>query len=389
MKYGIRNPKTTKPLRNKITMKKRNLFVLLFYFILPNLQAQEPRETWNELGREIAAALNKHDESVDQYFDKTAFLNRFIAPNPRNRDIKKFNREIRSQWRAFSLGNSLAKQPVVYKYEFVGIHKDSSLVIRQWELEEGLNYLLFKLEYINNTWVGVDIYVMMTGEFMSETMRNTIYMPTVIRLIQGGKKSREQMSNVEIYMEALSLMREKEFQRAYTKISGIPVEERLKAHQILKLNLSYYLDSNEKILKTIEEYRTRFPNDPSFEFILLDKYILEEKYEEAINAIDSMQAFIGKDDYLHYQKGLIYHLNGDLKKAEIEIRTAVEQRPSEELYYWDWLTILEWQKKYGKCTKVLDALLEEFTYSRASLKEKVLEEYNVFPYTKKFKRWAK
>ena len=370
-------------------MKKRYLFLLLFYLITSNTQAQAPTKTWNELGLKIAKALNNHDESVDQYFDKMAFLNRFIAPNPRNKDIKKFNRDIRSQWRRFSLGNSLAKQPTLFNYEYIEMHEDSSLVIRQWEVGEGLNYLLFKLDYINDTWIAVDLYVMMTGEFLSETMRNTIYLPTVIRLIQGGKKSRQGMSNAEIYIEASKLMQKEEYQRAYTKISGIPLKERLKAHQILKLNLSYYLDSNEKILKAIEEYQTRFPNDPSFEFIMLDKYFLEEKYEKVLTAITTIEAFIGADDYLHYQKGLVYHLMGDLKMSEAKMREAIQIRPSEELYYWELLTILEWQKSYAKCVKVLKTVQEKFSYSKANLREKTLEGYNVFPYTRKFRRWAK
>jgi tetratricopeptide (TPR) repeat protein len=370
-------------------MKKRHLFLLLFYLITSNTQAQVPTEAWNELGIEIAKALSKHDQSVDKYFDKMAFLKRFIAPNPRNKDIKKFNRQIRSQWRIFSLGSSFAKQPNLFNYEYIGMHEDSSLVIRQWAVGGGLNYLLFKLEYINDTWIGVDLYVMMTGEFLSETMRNTLYLPTVIRLIQDGKKSRQGMSNAEIYIEASKLMQEEEYQRAYTKISGIPLTERLKAHQILKLNLSYYLDSNEKILKAIEEYKTRFPNDPSFEFIMLDKYLLEEKYEKVLRAIGTIEAFIGADDYLHYQKGLVYHLMGDLKTSETEMRKAIEQRPSEELYYWELLTILEWQKNYAKCVKVLNELQAEFAYSKAVLREKTLEGYHVFPYTRKFRRWVK
>lgn len=370
-------------------MKKRYLFLLLFYLITSNTQAQVPTEAWNELGINIAKALSKHDQSVDKYFDKMAFLKRFIAPNPRNKDIKKFNRQIRAQWGIFSLGGSLAKQPTLFNYEYIGMHEDSSLVIRQWEVGGGLNYLLFKLEYINDIWIGVDLYTMMTGEFLSETMRNTIYLPTVIRLIQDGKKSRQGMSNAEIYIEASKLMRNKEYQRAYTKISGIPLKERLKAHQILKLNLSYYLDSNEKIIKAIEEYKTRFPNDPSFEFIMLDKYFLEEKYEKVLAAIGTIEAFIGEDDYLHYQKGLVYHLMGDLKKSEAEMREAIQRRPSEELYYWELLTILEWQKDYAGCVKILNAVQEEFSYSKVALKEKTLEGYNVFPYTKKFRRWAR
>jgi len=337
----------------------------------------------------MATALSAHDRSIDQYFDKMALLNRFIALNPRNKDIKKFNKEIRTQWSAFSIGNSLAKQPILYKYEYIGIHEDSSLVIRQWKEEEGLNYLLFKLDYINGTWIGVDLYIMMTGEFVSETMRNTVYLPTVIRLIQDGKKSRQQKSNADIYIEASKLMQAEEYQRSYTKISGIPLEERLKAHQILKLNLSYFLDSNKKILRTIEEYQTRFPNDPSFEFIMLDKYYLEEKYDKALDAIDRVEAFIGVDDYLHYQKGLIYHLMGNLKESAAEMRIAIELRPNQDLYYWELMTILEWQKNYGKCVKILEELQEEFSYSKTRLKEKVLENYNVFPYTKKFRRWAK
>lgn len=370
-------------------MKKRYLFLLLFYLLTSNTEAQTPTEAWNDLGIKIAKALNAHDESVDQYFDEIALLNRFIAQNPRNKDIKKFNEGLKLGWREFSLGRSLAKQPTLYKYEYIGIHSDSSLVIRQWDEEEGLNYFLFKLEYINGIWIGVDLYIMMTGEFMSETLRNTIYLPRVIRLLEDGKKSREGMSNAEIYLEANKLMLEEEYQRAYTKISGIPLEERLKAHQILKLNLSYYLDSDEKMLRTIEEYQSRFPSDPSFEFIMMDKHILEEEYEEALKSIEAVEQFIGEDDYLHYQKGLVYHLMEDFKKAEAEMRIAIEQRPTQEMYYWNLLTILEWQKKYKDGVKVLKELQTKFAYSKAVLKETVLAEYHVFPYTRKFKRWAR
>ena len=80
---------------------------------------------------------------------------------------------------------------------------------------------------------------------------------------------------------------------------------------------------------------------------------------------------------------------GDLKKAEEKMRTAVEQRPDEELYYWDLLTILEWQKNYKKCMIVLKEIQEEFAYSKPALKEKVFENYNIFPYKKPFKRWVK
>lgn len=367
---------------------KNNYLILGLLFISSYLQAQMPTKAWNDLGINITKALNKHDQSVDQYFDATAFLKRIIIQNPRNSEIKKFNRAIRTGWSRFSLGRTLSKQPIQYKYEFIRIHEDSSLVIRQWDEEDGANYLLFKTEYINDNWVIVDVYVLTTGEFMSQTLRNTIYLPNVIRLLQGGKDSRQGVSNAAIYIEAASLLAEQEYQRAYTKISGIPLEERLKAHQILKLNLSYYLDSDEKILKSIQEYQDRFPKDPSFEFIMLDKYVLEEEYEKALAAVDVIEDFIGEDDYLHYQKGLMHQLLKNYETAAGEMRTAIRQRPNEELYYWELIAILEWQEDYVGCIKVLKQLQKEFNYSKEILKEAALAAYNVFPYTKKFKRWV-
>jgi tetratricopeptide (TPR) repeat protein len=370
-------------------MKKKHLLLFLLYLISQNVQAQSPTKEWNKLGLKIVTSLNAHDASVDQYFDKMAFFNRFIAPNPSNKDLKKLNRTLREEWRSYSLGRSFAKQRIYYKYEYIGLHQDSSLVIRQWNENDGFNYLLFKLEYINDAWITVDIYVLMTGEFMSETMRNSVYMPKVIRLMQKGTEGRVGMSNFEIYSEAGLMMRNEDYQRAYTKISGIPLAERHKIHQLLKLNLSYYLDSNDKILKTIEEYQTLFPNDPSFEFIMLDKYVLEEEYDKALNAIDVINQFVGEDDYLHYQRGLMYQLLGDYQLGEKELRIAIKQAPNEVLYYWSLITILEWKEDDAGCVKVLKQIQRNFSYTKETLKEVVLETYEILPFTKKFEQWAK
>ncbi|WMX14872.1 hypothetical protein [Aureispira sp. CCB-E] len=370
-------------------MKKIPFLFLLCYLISFAIQAQIPTKEWDKLGQEIAKALNAHDQSVDQYFDKTAFLNRFILQNPRNKDIKQFNRKIRHEWRSFSLGRTLASQPIQYKYEYIRIHEDSSLVIRQWHEESGVNYFLFKLQYINGQWIAMDVYVLLTGQFLSETMKNTIYLPTAIRLIQGGEESRRGMSNAEIYIEATYLLRKQEYQQAYTKISGIPLDERLKGHQILKLNLSYLLESNEKILKTIEEYQKLFPNDPSFEFIMLDKYVLEETYEKALTAVQVIEDFIGEDDYLYYQKGVIYEQLEDFKEAEVQIRKAIAKRPNEALYYWELLSILEWQEDYKGCVKTLKQMQKVLPHTKEALVETVRQFYYVFPYEKEFERWAK
>lgn len=366
---------------------KPTLLILYLLFSFTTAQAQFNPKELDDLGAKVEEALNKKDGSLDLYFDNASFMRRIIMPNPKREEIKKLNRDLKKSFRRFSISNTLTKTPFDYTYKYIGAKKDSSFVIRVWDSkgDGGFNYLFLKLDLINETWKIIDVYVLMNAQYMSESLKSSVYMPAVIRLLDDTQ-GRMQLSNFSIYMEASSLLKRGEYQLAYNKISNIPLEERLRIHQIVKINLASLVDNDEIYLKSINEYKELFPNDASIHLILVDRYIIEEQYPEVHKALDAIKSHVLEDNFINYHKGAIYMIEGDYEKAKKEIKIAIRTEKEEE-YYWMLLQVEEVLGNYKACIHLLKEMGKLFDLTQQTINERVALEYTQLALSEAYQGW--
>lgn len=372
-------------------MKKLTIILTIALLSTTAIFAQSDAQNWDILGSKIEVALNTLDGSFEKHFHRPSFIDKIVIQNPSNEDVRKFNAEFKKNMLQFSFSRSLAKLPIEYAYKYVGFKKDSSLVIRQWsKKDEGFNYLFLKIEEISEYWMVVDIYVVSTGDFMSTTMKNTVYMAGILRLIDS-KNGEKRYSNLETYLEANDLFHKGEYNLAYSKVSEIPLANRLKAHQIFKLNVAAFIveDENQCYLRSISEYEELFPNDPSLQLLLLDKYTLDGEHQKTLEALHKLKDYVLNDNYLNYYKSMIYILLGDYDSAEKQVRMAIQKEPKEITYLWKLIVILEVKGHYGACIQTLEEIKKQSSYSYQNIAEIVEESYAYLFESKEYQNWFK
>ena len=350
------------------------LLGLLFIVLLPfsysdaQLPPKIDQTDWKQLGEELAELLPTNHKDLDYHFDQAAFWKRIVVPKPIDPNIQRLNKDILEEGSALSFRKLLDITPNTYAFKYLYSRADSVLVLRQWDEEEGFNYLWFKIDHIGNRWKVVDLYSVKLGQYVSQQIKNTLYMPRVLRLL-GDERSRRFLANADIYVEASGLLREAAYEQAYLKVSGIPVKERLIEHQQFKVNVAIMLGAKEKLQRSVAEHRAHFPNDKSLSIILIDYYLTQAQYDEVLQALSAVQALVEQDPYLFYQKSLVYEMAAQHQLALAAIQNAIAAEPDLEVYYFQWFDLYAQKRQHKAAVEVLEQLRQRYGYTIDQLQQ--------------------
>jgi hypothetical protein len=118
--------------------------------------------------------------------------------------------------------------------------------------------------------------------------------------------------------------------------------------------------SDEVYEKAIAEYEKDFPGDPSLDLVSVDGYLIRKQYDEAIAAMDRVDARVGGDPYVHVLKASLFREMRDLEAAWTEAQAAVNEAPDFEEAYWTALTIALERKAHDDATALMTTLRDRF-----------------------------
>lgn len=366
------------------------VFLLLFSTVVYAQMAQDtplPSE-WDSLGCKLELLLNERSVDIDYYFAARAFWKRLIINNPKNENVRQFNEELLADASKFHISSIFVKGEEQVKYKFLHSRADSILVIQQRLDEVEFNYLFFKLDYFANDWKVVDIYFLVYDTYLSSLLKNTVYFPVVFEALERDNAATI-LENSRIYREAKHLYGEGDIKLAYLKLSGIPLEERLKEYQVYKIFLSTKIEDDKKLLRSVKEYYERFKDDKSLPLLFLDYYLITERYDLAMEAVERIDSTVGGDNYLQFYRGLIHHLKGNWKTSGAILEEAVLNTPEEEYYVAFLTSILVKERAYRWAVQVFEKLVKTEYYEKDELREWAKLEYPELVRSKPFKRWLR
>ena len=240
----------------------RLFFLLILLYYPPNVWGQSINSAslsseWDSLGYNFVELLNGRSTEVDYYFDADAFWKRLVIRNPKQKSIQKLNNELLSNAGNFKISAIFSNIGDNVQYKFLRSRADSLLVVQQRIDDLEFNYLFFKLQYLENDWRIVDIYFLVYETYLSTLIKNTVYFPIVFEALERNNAAII-LENSKIFRESKHLYGEGEVERAYTKLSGIPQEERLKDYQVYKICLAGKVEDDRKLLRSVEEYKQMF-----------------------------------------------------------------------------------------------------------------------------------
>ncbi len=165
--------------------------------------------------------------------------------------------------------------------------------------------------------------------------------------------------------ELFKAVRDKEAERFFQIFDGLgPLL--LQEPVILRLNLQLSLafPTSPRAANAVQMIRDTLPDNHLFTLMLLDYFIANRQYQEAIDAIEGLQAGSGiRDGAMESVKSAAALAMGDTGNAEKFALQATAVEPSLELGWWSLLRARTRAQDYDGATEALARLEDEFGHT--------------------------
>lgn len=333
---------------------------------------------------------------IDQLLDMDSVLDKSLA----GVDLSEKDR----QGLASGVSTSLLQRGIVEQlrmilqqggsYSFVRSFEDDGrrhLLMRLLQPNsEGVNYHDFYLtENESGEVVASDMYIFMSGETISQTLRRT-----AVQL--AAQQNRSLLSRIT-GDEVLFVKHLEEIGQLSQAVQGGNADKALGIYRSLpqevqdtKLVLLLRLQSAGLLVddpageyeSAIKHFRKLFPDDAAVDFLSIDYYLLTEKFDKCLEAIDRVQSEL-QDPYMHTLKAAAYVAKGDLEAATKAANQAIEEEPTLEAAYATALTVSLEKADHEETLKHLRTLTTEFGYEWGDLT--TVEGYEQFVQSPQYK----
>lgn len=252
-----------------------------------------------------------------------------------------------------SLGDGGHYQLVKY-YEKDNTHH---LLFRLYS-SDGMNYHDLELSKRNGKAGIADMYIYMSGEDLSKTLTSL-----ALSFAENSGKSASKMDQLT---ESVTRIRKKlmsnDYNQAMTYYNTLPEDIKdQRTIQLIYLQICKGL-SDELYLKAMNDFQTRYPDDPNMNLIMIDAHIMEKEYGKALIDVDRLDDFIDKDPFLDFYRAMINNLAEQPEEARKHLEKLNKSNPEFE-------------------TGVLELIAN---YITAGLNEKAKELIKVYEMNEKF-----
>lgn len=281
-------------------------------------------------------------------------------------------------------------------YEFISYRYDTSensyyVLFRFFSEEEGINYHDYKVSKNGDDYYFNDIYIYLTGENMSQTMKRFVmsgFSSNNLMAIFNQSKKRD-FNNV---IEASKALRNGDYQKAYDFYNSLESEMKTEKFVLIMKAQSAIRVSDEAYYEAMEELKTNYPDDKTLSLNYIDYYIMQEDYSKTLEMVNNLKKETG-DDFLEYIIGNIHYTKEDYSSAMNSYKYIKNNYPNYYTGYFSYMGCLVKMEKYEGVIKELNNLLE-IDYTKPELIEYIesdddfgLNEYDNFIQSKEYKRW--
>ncbi|MGI9517165.1 MAG: tetratricopeptide repeat protein, partial [Pirellulaceae bacterium] len=237
---------------------------------------------------------------------------------------------------------------------------------------------------------GLDMYVFMSGENMSETFRRLIYLasdllePSVIDRLTG--KSKTMVEQGQLMQEFMSTAQAGQHQRTLELYHKLPEElQQEKAVLINRLRASIQVSDNA-YRRAIEDYQSAFPNDPSCQLVCIDLYAMNNEMDKANEAIEILQQSVGGDAHMYWLQGALFSSQEKWDEAAVVIRKALDKEPEYEPAYIANVGIQIQLGNFVEAAKTVREMCDRFGYSLDELALESNPEFREFVQSDEYKQ---
>lgn len=243
-----------------------------------------------------------------------------------------------------------------YRYNI--IEKAYYFTFRIYSEATGINYHDYKVCTDGETLKVNDIYIYITGEHLSETMKRIfeISMNDQNKLAFDSDKSA--VNAMFKVLNARKLAEQGQHLEAYNLIDDIEgslADEKF----LLLIKMMFAAQVDETTYENIiSKFAKLYPKDPTLYIKLIDFYILKENYPLVHENIDKL-IFETEDDFLNFFKAHVYLLQEDYENAEKYYSYVNKNYPEIFDAYVGEMISLTFQSKFDKTLEIAQFLVDE------------------------------
>jgi len=347
-------------------------------------------DRYEDLARRIEAVVAKRDgQAFDALLDLEPMLaeaTRGLAVSPA--DMEAFKKGFRS---SFSLSRHI----------FDALQKSGTYTLLRLRRVDGRQRAVFRMkgdtgfnyhEYIFSTGTdelrAQDLYVYMTGELMSQTLRRNAMngfagsKGFVAKLLGTDREYLKNMDKMKAMKEHLD---RGEFQEGLAVYAKLPKSLRSeKTYLIARLQLASGSGDNDAYVKAIEDFEKSHPGDPALDLLSIDGFLLKKDYARALASIDRLDERVGGDPYLDVIRANVHIEAGDPAKARECARRALKKDPRIDDALWSLVTLSLHEKDWKETVALLGRLEKEFG---ATIEVESVPLYEEFTKSPEYARW--
>lgn len=184
-----------------------------------------------------------------------------------------------------------------------------------------------------------DAFIFATGEDLTQTMRRMM-LPFLAQqnasiVDRLAAKDRASLSNMEQIQQLTQAVRSGQPEQALHIYRNLPPSlQSEKTILIVRIEAATQLADAKEVKDAVEAMQSHHPGDACLDLMAIDYYIQDEKYDQALESVNRLNAAVGGDPVLTVMQGNIALLQRDFVQANELAESAINADPELEDAYW-------------------------------------------------------
>jgi len=325
---------------------------------------------------------------LDSIFSDEAFFGKFIIEDA-SPAVALINQQMIDKGIVFNFGANITQAVTEGGYyNFVNYYQSNDstyyLIFRSF-VDDGLNYHEYELLLDKDHHPTItDIYVYLTGQFLSETMKY-IYLPLVehtdsgttdLVLLSGLKK----MAAIRENVASKNFTRAKElFYTLSDTLRNSPIGYSMEV-QILEPQDSFRYE------ELIETMSLNSKSTASYYLSSIDRFVFEGDVVGAMACVDSLGSYTG-DDFLDLYRGNLHYLGQDPQSAIECFRRLLNNYPYLPEAYDNLFQIYFLEENYDEMVPLMELLIKNMESNPAATHDIITDNYPMLDDHPSYKAW--
>lgn len=294
----------------------------------------------------------------------------------------------------FSFGKVTSTAAQGGSYRFVRLRdvKNQRVAVFRLLTASGLNYheLLLQKSPAGKIRIG-DVFIYMTGEYISETFRRT-YVPIAVsenrglleKLVGSDSDMVKNLPKIQAMQAAHQRGQAAQALKLYNELP--PSVQADKNMLVQRITITQAIGEKEYDAAFLA-FRKHFPNDTALHLLGIDFWLHRKNYDETMKCVDAIDKNIGGDPYLDAMRANILIQAKDLAKARGLAQKVLKELPELAESYWPMITIHLEEKDHAATLKMLQKMRADLSWDFGDLT--LVPLYADFVKSKEYQEWLK